>query len=314
MTDQHAPRPEFVDRLEANIGAEIRRRNREAHAPRTTGPSRWQLAFAALGLVIVSMAAGGAVVAAAYQSQANQERQALAATWERRLQLDRERLEIARTELRDAERRMQVGIGTRETLLEAEAKVTEGEALLRSLELQLEEVRMTGRDPRTEVSAPLVNGRDFVLQRWQVEIIIPESALKLEKMRLQALQIKSEIGLVDTTEVDIARARVLELAIALEAAQRRISLRQRFAEGKVSAEIAELRLAEVAAEQRRRVVEPQLDLAKRHLALSKARSERGAVGLVEVSKAQLRVTELEYELMKADYELALVRRQLMGKD
>ena len=77
MRDKHAPRSEFIEQLQSQIVTEVRRRNRLPESPRWSMPSPWKLAAVAAVLVIASMAAGGAVVAAAYEAQSNERRDVL---------------------------------------------------------------------------------------------------------------------------------------------------------------------------------------------------------------------------------------------
>jgi hypothetical protein len=73
--------------------------------------------------------------------------------------------------------------------------VNEAEAELRSIGLDLEEIRATGREPMHSLTAPLVSGRDFVAERWRVEMTAPIAALALEKTRAAAARGRVEIGI-----------------------------------------------------------------------------------------------------------------------
>ena len=64
----HEPNDEFVKRLEWQVGLETRRRNRLADAPKQ---SWWRSAWALAASMLISMAVGGAAVAAAYEAQAS---------------------------------------------------------------------------------------------------------------------------------------------------------------------------------------------------------------------------------------------------
>jgi hypothetical protein len=162
MRDTHEPHDEFVERLAWKIGSEVRRRNRLQPSPGWTAPSRLKLGLAAAALVVVSMGIGGAVVAAAYQAQGREQLGVLVANYEQRLALAERRMAMAKDLRAEAEKRFLVGMAPQDSVLEAGAKLAEAEAQAKSLRLQLEEVRVTGREPVMTVSAPLVSGRDFV--------------------------------------------------------------------------------------------------------------------------------------------------------
>src|SRR5262245_53450162 len=108
MSHTHTPRSEFIERLESQIGAEVRRRNRMPDAPRWWMLSPLKMAFAAGVLAVTSMAIGGAVVSAAYQAQSNERRDVLAAGYMQRVQLAQKKLDLANVELKDAQQRVQI--------------------------------------------------------------------------------------------------------------------------------------------------------------------------------------------------------------
>ncbi len=269
-----------------------------------------QAALAVAALVIVSMGIGGAVVAAAYQAQSNERRDLLASTYQRRAELARQRLSLAQQELKTAEGRLSLGIEGQEAVLEGQFKVAEAEAQLGSIELQIAEVRMTGREPLGEVSSRLVSGRDFVSERWRIEMSVPAAALRFERARLASAQRHVAVGAADRIDVDVSQTRIIEIEAAIEAFQRKIDIRQRFLRREMDAALADLRVLEGEAEQRRTTLAPRLDLARKQLKNIAARVEIGAATSVELAEAQLRLKELELDLSKADVDLAVIRRQI----
>src|SRR5262245_40540996 len=104
MHDKHEPRNEFVERLEGQIGREVRRRNRSAEAPQWLEWSRMKTVLAAIILMLVSMAIGAAAAATAYQAQDNERRDLLISSFERRSELARQRLTSATEQLQALER------------------------------------------------------------------------------------------------------------------------------------------------------------------------------------------------------------------
>jgi outer membrane protein TolC len=313
MRDRHQPSEEFVHGLEQTIRREVERRNEAAGTIRWMPQPRLRLALGAVALVIVSMAAGGAVVAAAYEAQENQRRDLLSSNYEQRIELAELRVTTARDILRDLERRRTIGLATEESILEAQAKVVVAEADLTARQLDLAEVRQTGREPLNEISAPLVSGRDFVSERWQVELRVPEAQLALEKARLQGLRRRVDVGVANPDELRTLETNVMSLEAAIHGLRRKLDARQEFVRGRIDRPRAELRLLEIEAEQRRSVILPQLELARQNLQRIARLVQVGLAANIELREAELRLKEMETELAKADLDLALVRKQLTGK-
>ena len=309
MQDPHEPRNGFVDRLEWQISSELRRRHR-------TGPATWlpasplKAAAAIAFLVLVSMGIGGAAVAAAVQAQNNERRDLLVSGYEQRLELARQRRTLA---LQHADRvDGDISIGTRrpEDGHDANLNVVEAERALKTLELQLQEVRASGREPLSEISAPVVSGRDFVTERLQVDLIGAERALEVELARLRSVRSRVKVGVASPADVAEIEARVSELQAALTGIRRRLEIRSLFVGGKVNAAQAELRALESDAEQRLKAVEPRIGVARTHVADMERKFQVGLVTHVQVAEARLRLSELEADLAKAQLDLALIRKKI----
>src|SRR5687767_2513729 len=110
MRDRHEPNEEFVEKLEWQIGREVRQRNRAAQSPRWTTWSPAKAFAAVAGLMVISMVIGGAVVAAAYQAQSNERRDQLVTNFEQRADLARKRLAMATEQMQTAEQRHSMGL------------------------------------------------------------------------------------------------------------------------------------------------------------------------------------------------------------
>jgi hypothetical protein len=310
MSNPHEPREAFVTQLEDRLRAQLDRQRLAPPAPGWMPRSRLGLALATAAVIVVSMAIGGGVVAAAYESRQNELRDMLVGTYQQRVAIAARRLDMARQQLREAEERLAVGIEGQAAVADARLKVSEAEAELRIIELDLAEVRATGREPMKTVSAPLVSGRDFVLERWQVEMSVPAAALDLARRDAQAAQTRFDVGLANTVEVEAAGARQIELESAIQLAQQRIGLRRAFLKGGITAAVADLRVLEVETEQRRSTLARRIDFARRQLNDLKLRVEIGTLSPLEVAEAEVRLQELQLALTKANYELMLIRRQL----
>jgi outer membrane protein TolC len=316
MSDTHEPREQFVEQLAERIHAEFSRRPSMVRSPRWT---QWLLqsplkaAAAVAILVLISMGLGGIVVAAAYQAQNNEQRAVLIANFEQRAALANQRVAMAREELKNAEQRVSVGLESQDVVLEARFKIVAAEAESKSIQSQLAEIRATGREPLTGVSSPLVSGRDFVTERWQIEMSAPAAALDLEKARLQAAERRFAAGVGSDMDSRVSRTRLLELEAAVDAFRQKLDIRQRFLKREMDATMADLRVLEVEAQQRRRTIEPRIDLARRVAKDVEARQKLGTAQPVELAEAELRLRQLELDSLKAALDLALIQQQILQR-
>ena len=310
MSNRHEPHDAFVAQLEDRLRADLSRRHLTAPAPRWLPRSTGGLVLATAALVIVSMAIGGGVVSAAYQAQQGAQRDALVTTLEQRLDLSRKRLDLVRQRLDEMQRRVSIGIEEPGTVADARLNVTEAEVNVKLIELDIAEVRATGREPMPSVSAPLVNGRDFVSERWQLEAQLPAAGRDVAKMAVDLWKTRFDVGLANNTDVEKAGARLIEMESAVQLIQQKIAIRQAFLKRTLTAAVADLRVMEVEAEQRRMILSRRIEFSRRQLEDLKLRVEIGTLSRIELAEAEVRLQELELARSKADYDLALIRKQL----
>jgi hypothetical protein len=310
MSNPHEPREAFVTQLEQRVRSDFQRRSRVAPAPGWLLQSKARLVLAAVALVVVSMAIGGGVVAAAYEAERSAQRNMLVETLEQRAELARRRLALATQQLREEEQRVAVGIGDHARSREARLKVAEAEAEVKLVEIDLDEVRATGREPMTTVSAPLVGGRDLVGQRWRAERSVRAVALEMATEDVRAARTRVEVGLANLTEVEAATGRMFEVESAVHLIGQKFEIRQAFLTGHLSAAVADLRVLAAETEQQRTVLGRRLEAARREMQELKIRHGIGAAGSLELAEAEVRLHELQLAMSKTDYELALIRTRL----
>jgi DNA-binding XRE family transcriptional regulator len=310
MYDKHEPSKEFIDRLEWEIGGEVRRRNRHARVPPWVPQSERTAVLALTGIVLVSMAFGAAGIAAAYQVQTGQWRGDLISGLEQRAEVARQRLKLSIDAQNNTERRLSLGHGNREDVLEVRAKAAEAEAQVQSLESQIEEVRVAGREPSNEISAPIVKGRDFVSERLQIEMAVPQAVLEFEGLRLRELERSVSLGAVSPLELEEAKSRVAEADAGVQAFRKKLEIRQQFLARKIDAATAELRILEAEAELNERALAPKIELARKESQSTAAKVRIGAASTMDQAEAAMRLEELEMERAKANLDLARVRQQL----
>jgi hypothetical protein len=310
MPGAHEPREEFLNQLELQLRAGLRRRDLAADTRAWIPRSRIGVAFATVLLVVVSMAVGGGVVAAAYQARMNEQRAVLLSTFEQRLLLAKQRLALATRQLENVQRGVEVGVEREESALDARFKVAEAEAEVKSIELDIAEIKATGREPMKTLSAPLVSGRDFVTEGLRVEMSVPARALEIERVRAQATQSRLEVGLANKIDVAGAATRVIEVESAVQVFERKLDIRRRFLKGDLTAAAADLRGLEAGTDLRRAVIARRIDFARGQVEELRSRIEIGTANPLTLAEAELRLRELQLEMSKADYELLLIRKQL----
>jgi hypothetical protein len=313
MRDKHEPRSEFIERLQSQITTEVQRRNRLSASPRWPMASPWKLAAVAAVLVIVSMAAGGAAVAAAYQAQSNERRDILLSGYMQRLQLTQQRLDLANRELQDAQQKFQMGLVPQLATLEAQLKVAEVTAQLKTLESEVQEIRLTGSEPLDVVSAPVVGGRDFVTERLSNARTFPQVALQLEESRLQAAQRRVAVGIAEPGEVEAAQMHVVELKASLDTMLKKLTIRQQLLRKEIDATRADLLVLEADAQLKVNTLKPRITQATRELERVKRMVNVGTAQNLDLAQAQMKLAELNSDLAAAELELLLIQQKLKGK-
>lgn len=304
---RHEPSEHFVRRLEDVIRTEIRR---PSVANRTGRVSRPVFALAAAAVILISMAIGGGAVSLAYESQRTDLRDRLVASYEQRVELAKKRAALAAAQLKAVEGRVAVGVESQDSAQDARQAAIEADAQVRLLELQLEEVRLTSREPLDTASAPLVSGRDFVSERWRVELSVPQAALDLARRRVEAAQTRFNVGLLRAEDVTEAGLRAIEVEAAIGALDRKLGIRRSFLDGQVSAATAELRVLEADADQRRGVLARRIEFQIRQIKDLEVRAEIGTLSPTDLAAERLRLQELQLAMTKAEYDLALIREQI----
>ena len=310
MQSQHEPDNDFVKRLEWQIDREVRVRNRSFQTTGWTLRSRMGAVIGVVGLMALSVGIGAAVVAGAYRAQDRERRAPLISEFQQRAQLAGQHLAAINEQLQRKEKDVSLGVAKPEEMLEARVNAAEAQAQLRLAELHLEEVRITGHEPLSSISSPLVSGRDFVGEGLRIQMSIPQAALELERFRLRETQKHIELGTSPPIEFSAARTRIVEIEAAIESFRKKIEVRQLFLSRKIDGPDAELHALEAEAEQRQQTLTPKVELAREELEAARRRVQVGLEQGVRMAETALRLQKLETDLAKAELDLALARRRL----
>jgi multidrug resistance efflux pump len=233
----------------------------------------------------------------------------LESEFQQRAELARQHLASITEQLQRKERDFSLGVAPNIEVLEAQVNVAKAQAQLRLAELHLEEVRVTGRDPLSKLSSPLVSGRDFVGEGLQIEMSVPQAVLELEQFRLRDTKKSVEVGTVSPIALVVSRSRIVEVEAAIESFRKKTEIRQSFLDRSIDGPEVELRVLEVEAEQRQKTLISKVELAREELERTRKMVDAGLAESILVAEADLRLQKLEADLAKVELDLALARRQ-----
>lgn len=305
MLDRHRPDKQFVDNLEWQIGAEVRRRNRAATAVHPL----WRVARVA-AVVVVSMALGAAAMGASYQIEESWRRELAQADLEVRVQLAQKRLELIQQEAAAVERRAAVGTASVEERAQMRMAVADSEGQLRLLQLQLEEVLASGREPVGEVSSPVIRGRDFVTERLEVELQLARQMIELTQEQVDRERTRFEVGTGGRAQLEVVQLAHAEREQRVRSLQRRLEIRDDFVSGRVSGVEAELMVRIADTEGELEVARRRFELTQRELDRVQERVRIGIDTPITASQYELALAEAEAQLRLAQMELEVLRQEL----
>ena len=234
----------------------------------------------------------------------------LESEYQQRVELARQHLASITEQMQKKEKHVSLGVAHPEEMLEAQVNVAEAQAQLRLAELHIEEVRITGHDPLSNLSSPLVSGRDFVGEGLRIEMSVPQAALELEQIRLRDTKKRVEVGVVSPIVLVVSRSRIVEVEAAIESFRKKMEIRQSFLDRRIDGPELELRVLEVEAEQRQKTLISKVELAREELEGARKRVQAGIAQRLHMDEAELRLQKLETDLAKVELDLERTRHQL----
>ena len=150
------------------------------------------------------------------------------------------------------QQRVSIGIEPQESVTDARFKVTEAEAELKSIELDIAEIRATGREPMNTLSAPPGLGPGFRHGAFaRARCPCRRRRSKARRCERRRARTRFDVGMAKAIEVEAAESRLIELESAVEVFQRKIAIRQTFLKGGLPAAVADLRGLEAETDLRR---------------------------------------------------------------
>lgn len=309
MNQDHAPDPQFVNLLEWELKS-VMRRQRSVDG---TSSARRLVKFrlgTILVLALVSMFVGGAGTYAAIRRTDAQAAALYIARGEALLEIARTQLEHVAQELARTQALVQQGTVTERHLQQIEAQLLQAESETDIREFELAETLITGREPNDALSAPLVDGRDFVTERMAARRRPMQQRLELTIDQARRNQELIDAGVASARELRGAQAQIVWAEEELAGLEKRITLRASFLAGELSAAEVELHGMRFAAVAAREMAVRQVDISvEQHKRLTLL-SERGLVSDSELQAVEADMRTLEAHVELADLELRILDQKL----
>lgn len=264
------------------------------------------LGIAALLLTVLPAVTGRGTALSEEQEPGSQEAklqlqkaEVLVATAAKRLQVAKEHLAAARAQ-------MTAGVLHEGGVAAAKQSRLRSEAWHAMLVLDLEEVRLTGQAPKNDLSAPLVEERDFVGERIRLRqkqsgerIAFLES--ELERMKAPAM-VRYDTATVEIEFLD-ARVESAELTEALR-------LRASFHAGEIDGREADLRGQIVGVTRRLTVANLKKSLMGERRTRVAALTKQGVVPARVLQEAEMSLLDAETDQRIAEIELKILESRL----
>jgi hypothetical protein len=295
MTELHEPTPEFLEGLEDELTRAFRRNRPD--------PSR----FRGVVIAVVCVILGAAGTLASGQVQDSRRRDALLQDAQAELELAKVRYDLAVSAYAQAKRMSELAVLSERSLGEADAERRAMELKLQRAQLTVAEIAASSQPARDDVGAPLVKGRDYVLERWQLDQAAAQNDMVAAERILADSERKMRMGVVGAEVVEESRAAALRARAALEAETSRIALRKEFVAGRATVAQATTRLHQHQLERDIAQAQAQLSLAQSRLARMRQMREAGLITELEVQRAALESLERAVELQKAKEQLELLK-------
>ena len=291
----HQPTPEFRDYLEDEVARAFRRHR---------GAGRGRVA-ALLG-VALALGASGSLATAQLRDGARRDSLLAAATADAAMVAVR--LDLARAVAADVGAKVRSGVLAPASLAAAEADLRAVEAQAMRARLNIDEIRASAQPPRDELNAPLVDGRDFVLARLQLDLLGAQQRLGAAERALEETARRVRVGAEGELSAAEAELAVARARAALGALAERQTLRREFVERGTAGDQLVRRLRQAELRLDAHVAQQAVRLAQERLALARRQHAIGHLDQIELLRAELALRERELELQLLARELQQLGR------
>jgi outer membrane protein TolC len=297
MNTGHSPSPEFRARLEGDVINAWRREARFNGGGRTwIDPRRYR----GLSLMLAGLILGLSTEFASGQVQDARERERILSASESERRLALMRVQMADETLAQARKNFSAGVGSRQTVSDAEAELRELQIAVRRLDTNRAEVEATSAPVRDELWAPLVAGRDFVTERLRLHAALAQDRLRRAEEKAEQMQQGFRAGVVTDAVVTEAHGEVEEAKAALDLVGMRLQVRREFLEKKLSPEEVSRRIQRMELQTLMRSTMNLLRQAEARLTAARQRARVGGVSELDLKRAELDVLELQVKLAQLE--------------
>ncbi len=294
--------PDFRAHLEWELTRAIRREARFG-----ARISRLSHRLRSVAVVVACLAVGFAANLAHAQVQVTTRRDSLLASAQADLQLLQMRLDLAQREAEAARKKAAVGVVMPSDVERAEAAAQSLDARVKAEELNIAEIEQTKLPPRDDLNSPLVDGRDFVSQRLQLQLMTAQRQLQAAENALADAQRKSNVGLGSQVTEDEQRVRVAQARAAMADAASQLALRKQFLAQKTSVDVLSRELERSRLDQELEVTRLQVELARTRVAAAERQQKAGAADDLDVMKAQVELKQSQLQLQRLAAQLRQVQ-------
>ncbi len=307
MSSRHEPDPRFLEHLEWQLESDRRRR---ASFGEPTDNLRKRRNIKMITIVLCSVLTGVMATATTNHLQDVAQGRLYLAQAEVQLQLADSRLELARKNLEFLKQRIAVGVIKKEEGDRAEADLVRQEIDKQRLELDFEETLASHRQPRNELSAPLVNGRDFVTERLSLSLKSWKNTMAESRGEAERIRRLVEAGLVQAEESRFAHDAEAQFQRRVDDLKKKIGFRTAFLRGEIPAEKVDLMALVTEAEYKVNRYEILAARAGEEYAFTEKRHQAGVVTTVELDQARFNLESYEAQLKLARLELEIIQANL----
>ncbi len=163
---------------------------------------------------------------------------------------------------------------------------------------------------RNELSAPLVNGRDFVIERLSLSIESWERTMAESRAEAERTRRLVELGLVQAEESRFAKDAEAQFKRTIDDLKKKIELRAAFLRGEIPAEKVDLMALVTEAEYKVNRYETLAARAGEEYASTEKRHQVGVVTMAELDRARFNLESYEANLKFARLELEIIQANL----
>ncbi len=308
MNHSHEPDPQFLEKLEWRLESEGRRLRRlNIRSERALNWGNMKM----MGIIALSIISGFFVSSTAAYIKDSSQRQLLLAKQEIRIRQIESQNKFLQQRHFGIKKRVDLGI-----LPPGEDKVMglnilQGEFALKKLNLDYEEIAISGRSPQDGLSAPRIGGRDFVTERLQLRRLELQEYAQYLEGKLEEIQRKVDTGVIDPYETETVKLNLKMAQLAMEGLDKKMHLRNRFNEGDVSAEQVNLLEMISEAEEKLESLEASIVHNQDRLAVIEKEFQIGlratsdvleAHSQLEAAKAEQQIVQIELQLLRNGLE------------